>query len=94
MPHLLNSMAAGIPNFCNHMLMMVTSIVLNNMLATYGAMSVYGSDIPLAVSGVAQKTSIVATKVVNLFILLSVFYFTIQLSFSPLLLSSLEKAKA
>ncbi len=55
----LNSMAAGIPNFCNHMLMMVTSIVLNNMLATYGAMSVYGSDIPLAVSGVAQKTSMI-----------------------------------
>ncbi|MBR5421661.1 MAG: MATE family efflux transporter, partial [Lachnospiraceae bacterium] len=58
-PHMLSSMAAGIPNFCNHMLMMVTSIVLNNMLATYGAMSVYGSDIPLAVSGVAQKTSMI-----------------------------------
>ena len=55
----LSSMAAGIPNFCNHMLMMVTSIVLNNMLATYGALSVYGSDIPLAVSGVAQKTSMI-----------------------------------
>ena len=52
-------MAAGIPNFCNHMLMMVTSIVLNNMLATYGALSVYGADIPLAVSGVAQKTSMI-----------------------------------
>ena len=58
-PHMLSSMAAGIPNFCNHMLMMITSIVLNNMLATYGAMSVYGSDIPLAVSGVAQKTSMI-----------------------------------
>lgn len=58
-PHMLGSMAAGIPNFCNHMLMMVTSIVLNNVLATYGALSVYGSDIPLAVSGVAQKTSMI-----------------------------------
>lgn len=58
-PHMLGSMAAGIPNFCNHMLMMVTSIVLNNVLATYGAISVYGSDIPLAVSGVAQKTSMI-----------------------------------
>ncbi|MBQ5440810.1 MAG: MATE family efflux transporter [Firmicutes bacterium] len=58
-PHMLGSMAAGIPNFCNHMLMMVTSIVLNNVLATYGAFSVYGSDIPLAVSGVAQKTSMI-----------------------------------
>lgn len=58
-PHMLSSMAAGIPNFCNHMLMMVTNIVLNNMLAIYGAMSVYGADIPLAVSGVAQKTSMI-----------------------------------
>ena len=58
-PHMLGSMAAGIPNFCNHMLMMVTSIVLNNVLATFGALSVYGSDIPLAVSGVAQKTSMI-----------------------------------
>ncbi len=57
--HLLGSMEAGIPNFCNHMLMMCTNIVLNNMLSTYGAMSVYGPDIPLAVSGVAQKTSMI-----------------------------------
>ena len=53
----LKSMEAGIPNFCNHMLMMLTNIVLNNVLALYGASSVYGADIPLAVSGVAQKTS-------------------------------------
>lgn len=57
--HLRRSMAAGIPNFCNHMLMMLTNIVLNNVLASYGAMSVYGSDIPLAVSGIAQKTSMI-----------------------------------
>ena len=57
--HLAGSMEAGIPNFCNHMLMMCTNIVLNNMLSTYGAMSVYGPDIPLAVSGVAQKTSMI-----------------------------------
>ena len=35
--HLTGSMEAGIPNFCNHMLMMCTNIVLNNMLSTYGA---------------------------------------------------------
>ena len=57
--HLIKSMAAGIPNFCNHMLMMCTNIVLNNVLATYGALSIYGPDIPLAVSGVAQKTSMI-----------------------------------
>ena len=59
LPHLKRSMQAGIPNFCNHMLMMCTNIVLNNVLASYGAMSVYGADIPLAVSGVAQKTSMI-----------------------------------
>ena len=59
LPHLRGNMEAGIPNFCNHMLMMCTNIVLNNMLSTYGAMSVYGPDIPLAVSGVAQKTSMI-----------------------------------
>ena len=59
LPHLKRSMAAGIPNFCNHMLMMCTNIVLNNVLAAYGAISVYGADIPLAVSGVAQKTSMI-----------------------------------
>ena len=57
--HLTGSMRAGIPNFCNHMLMMCTNIVLNNVLATYGAMSVYGPEIPLAVSGIAQKCNMI-----------------------------------
>lgn len=45
----------GTSNFINHMIMMLVNIVLNNMLRKYGAMSVYGSDIPLAVSGIAAK---------------------------------------
>ncbi len=57
--HLIDNMRAGIPNFCNHMLMMTTNVVLNNVLAAYGAASVYGPDIPLAVSGVAQKTAMI-----------------------------------
>ena len=57
--HLKGNVEAGIPNFCNHMLMMTTNIVLNNMLSTYGALSVYGPDIPLAVSGIAQKTGMI-----------------------------------
>ena len=52
-------MKAGIPNFCNHMLMMSTNIVLNNVLAAYGAASIYGADIPLAVSGIAHKTGMI-----------------------------------
>ena len=57
--HILDSMRAGAPNFINQILLMTTNIVLNNMLETYGASSNYGSDIPLAVSGVAQKTNMI-----------------------------------
>ena len=59
LPHLKRSMSAGIPNFCNHMLMMCTAIVLNNVLSSYGAASIYGPDIPLAVAGIAQKTNMI-----------------------------------
>ena len=47
--------------------MMTVAIVLNNSLSYYGAMSVYGKDIPLAVSGVATKlNSIMVAFVVGL----------------------------
>ena len=58
-PHIMSSMKAGLPTFINQILLMTTNIVLNNMLETYGAMSNYGADIPLAVSGVAQKTNMI-----------------------------------
>ena len=45
----------GTSNFVNHSIMMLVNIVMNNTLAYYGALSIYGSDIPLAVSGVIAK---------------------------------------
>ena len=45
----------GTSNFINHIIMMLVNIILNNMLKKYGALSIYGSDIPLAVSGIAAK---------------------------------------
>ena len=57
--HMISSMQAGLPSFVNQILLMTTNIVLNNMLETYGAQSNYGVDIPLAVSGVAQKTNMI-----------------------------------
>ena len=57
--HMTDSMKAGIPSFINQILLMTTNIVLNNMLETYGVASNYGADIPLAVSGVAQKTNMI-----------------------------------
>ena len=45
----------GVPNFVNLSIMMLVNIVLNNTLTFYGRSTVYGSDIPLAVSGVVAK---------------------------------------
>lgn len=57
--YMMDSMKAGVPTFINQILLMTTNIVLNNMLEKYGALSDYGADIPLAVSGVAQKTNMI-----------------------------------
>lgn len=57
----------GTANFCNHMIMATVNIVVNNTFRHYGAASVYGSDIPLAVSGIAAKlNSILVAFVVGL----------------------------
>lgn len=45
----------GLSNFLNQIIMMVVSVVLNNTLTYYGAMSIYGEDIPLAVAGIVTK---------------------------------------
>ena len=45
----------GLSNFLNQIIMMVVSVVLNNTLTYYGAMSIYGEDIPLAVAGILTK---------------------------------------
>ncbi len=57
--HLLKNMATGIPNFVSHMCMLITNITLNNMLVNYGMLSIYGEDIPLAVSGIAAKVNMI-----------------------------------
>lgn len=57
----------GTSNFINHTIMMLVNIVMNNTLTHYGALSIYGSDIPLAVSGVIAKlNSILAAFAVGL----------------------------
>ena len=45
----------GTSNFINQTIMMLVNIIMNNTLTYYGALSIYGSDIPLAVSGVIAK---------------------------------------
>lgn len=51
----INIFKLGLSNFINQIVMMIVNIVLNNTLTKYGAMSIYGPDIPLAVAGVAAK---------------------------------------
>lgn len=53
--YLIKIVKLGTSNFINQMIMMIVNITLNNVLEKYGAQSVYGSDIPLAVSGVVAK---------------------------------------
>lgn len=47
----------GIPGCLNQLMMMFVQITLNNTLRKYGAMSVYGSDIPIAVVGVITQVN-------------------------------------
>lgn len=53
--YVMSIIKLGTANFINHIIMMLVNIILNNMLKKYGALSIYGSDIPLAVSGIAAK---------------------------------------
>ena len=49
-------MSLGAANCFNQLAMMLLAIVLNKSLKYYGSLSEYGSDIPLAVSGVSLKS--------------------------------------
>lgn len=65
--YLVGIVRLGASNFINQIIMMIVNITLNNVLTKYGAQSIYGADIPLAVSGVVAKlNSIVASFSVGL----------------------------
>lgn len=53
--YMRNIAKLGTSNFINETIMMLVNIVMNNTLTHYGALSSYGEDIPLAVSGVVAK---------------------------------------
>ena len=48
-------LALGFPSFLTQILTALVQIVLNNLLRTYGALSVYSSDIALSVYGMMMK---------------------------------------
>lgn len=47
----------GMASFFNQVAMMVVQVVMNNLLKHYGELSVFGSAIPIACSGIAMKTN-------------------------------------
>lgn len=55
----IDTLKLGIAPFINQISMMLVQIVLNNTVAYYGALSKYGSDIPLACVGIITKINIV-----------------------------------
>lgn len=56
--------ALGMSNSFNQLAMTVVQIVLNNSLKYYGALSIYGSEIPLAASGIIIKVNAILTSVI------------------------------
>ena len=54
----------GLTSFFNQCAMMVVQVALNNTMTHYGALSVYGSEIPLACSGIVSKVGMIFFSVV------------------------------
>lgn len=57
-------MGLGASASFNQLAMMVVQIVLNNVLTYYGALSIYGSEIPLAVVGIIMKVNMIYMSVI------------------------------
>ncbi|EEW93196.1 MATE family efflux transporter [Granulicatella elegans] len=51
--------ALGLTSFIFQISALIVQIVSNNLLKTYGAMSIYGSEIPIAVGGIVSKVFVI-----------------------------------
>lgn len=60
----LRTLYMGISSCINQVAITFVQIVLNNSLTYYGAMSVYGSDIPLAACGIVMKTNAILLSII------------------------------
>ncbi len=58
------NIAVGMASFFNQMAMMVVQIAMNNLLRHYGALSVFGESVPIAVSGIVMKVNQITFSVV------------------------------
>lgn len=59
----LKLMALGISNSINQLSITIVQVVLNNSLTHYGALSKYGTDIPLAASGIVMKVNSIMVSI-------------------------------
>lgn len=60
----LNIASLGMSNCLNQLAMTLVQIVMNNSMTYYGAKSIYGSEIPLAASGIVMKTNGILLSVI------------------------------
>lgn len=64
MESLKDIVSLGSASFLNQISLTIVQILMNNTLRHYGALSVYGSDIPLAVVGIVSKINMLFLSVV------------------------------
>lgn len=60
----IQTASLGMSNSLNQVAITFVQIVLNNSLTYYGAMSVYGKEIPLAACGIVMKTNAILLAVI------------------------------
>lgn len=60
----LKTIAVGMSSFFNQIAMMIVQIVMNNLLKHYGALSIYGESVPIAVSGIIMKINQITFSIV------------------------------
>ncbi len=60
----LHTLSMGISSSVNQIAITIVQVVLNNSLTYYGAMSVYGEDIPLAACGIVMKTNAILLSII------------------------------
>lgn len=64
LPVCLNIASLGMSNCLNQLAITLVQVVMNNSMTYYGAQSVYGSEIPLAASGIVMKTNGILLSVI------------------------------
>lgn len=58
------SIALGLSSFITQIAIAIVQVVMNNTIATYGALSPYGSDIPLSALGIVMKVNMILISII------------------------------